>query len=43
MEFHHECMPLCVRHPYQTHKKKISYEDDLIEASNSFLRYVRSN
>lgn len=42
MEFHHERMPLCVRHPYQTHKKK-SYEDDLIEASNSFLRYVRSN
>lgn len=25
------------------HTKKISYEDDLIEASNSFLRYVRSN
>lgn len=42
MEFHHERMPLCVRHPYQTHTK-INYEDDLIEASNSFLRYVRSN
>lgn len=42
MEFHYERMPLCVRHPYQTHKE-ISYEDDLIEASNSFLRYVRSN
>lgn len=35
-------MNACLRHPYQTHKN-INYEDDLIEASNSFLRYVRSN
>lgn len=37
MEFHHERMPLCVPHPYQT--QKIINEDGLTEASNSFLRY----